>query len=235
MKQRKRPGLLTKALLSLVVRMAAFAVALLWPAGTWRWWEAWTVIGIWAAFAVAATVLLSRHDPALLAERLKPNPVQKEQKTWDKMLMLLFLLAGIGIYVVPGFDVVRFGWSEPLPLWIKILAILVHAPGLLFIGWVMRENTYLSRVVKIDEEREHRVITNGPYALVRHPMYSAVIVLVFAVPLALGSRYGLIPAALTVALLTVRTWLEDRTLHAELPGYPEYARKTRYRLIPGIW
>lgn len=235
MKQRKRPGLLAKALLSVVVRMAAFAVALLWPAGTWRWWEAWTVIGIWAAFAVAATVFLSRHDPALLAERLKPSPVQKEQTTWDKMLMLLFLLAGIGIYVVPGFDVVRFGWSEPLPLWIKILAVLVHAPGLLFIGWVMRENTYLSRVVKIDEERGHRVITTGPYALVRHPMYSAVIVLVFAVPLALGSRYGLIPAALTVALLTVRTWLEDRTLHAELPGYPEYARKTRYRLIPGIW
>jgi protein-S-isoprenylcysteine O-methyltransferase Ste14 len=103
------------------------------------------------------------------------------------------------------------------------------------LGWVMRENTYLAQVVKIDKEREHQVITTGPYALVRHPMYTIVIVLLFAVPVALGSRYALILAVLLTALLVVRTYLEDRTLHAELADYPEYARHTPYRLIPGIW
>lgn len=235
MNQQNQPKVGAKLWLSLIMRMVGFAVALLWPAGTWRWWEAWALIGLWLAFAIAATVFLSRHDPALLAERLKASPVQKGQKAWDKVLMLLMFVAGSGIYIVPGFDVVRFGWSEPLPVWVEVLAIVVQVPGLIFIGWVMHENTYLSRVVKIDDERGHHVITTGPYALVRHPMYSAVIVLMFAFPVTLGSRYGLIPAALTVALLIVRTYFEDRTLHAELPGYPEYAKETRYRLIPRIW
>jgi protein-S-isoprenylcysteine O-methyltransferase Ste14 len=235
MNPRDQPKVSAKALLSLAVRMAMFPVALMWPAGTWRWWEAWALVGLWVAYAVAMTVFLSRHDPALLAERMKASPAQKGQKAWDKVLMLLFFMAGIGIFIVPGFDVVRFGWSEPLPVGLELLAMLLHLPSFIFIGWVTYENTYLSRVVKIADERGHQVITTGPYALVRHPMYSAVIVLLFAVPLALGSRFGLIPAALLAALMIVRTQLEDRTLHAELPGYPDYARDTHYRLIPGLW
>jgi protein-S-isoprenylcysteine O-methyltransferase Ste14 len=235
MNQQNQPKVGAKLWLSLIMRMVGFAVALLWPAGTWRWWEAWAVIGLWAAFAIATTVYLSRHDPALLAERMKASPVQKGQKAWDKVLMLLMFIPGFGIFIVPGFDVVRFGWSGPLPAWEEVLAMVAHLPGFLFIGWVMHENTYLSRVVKIADERGHKVITTGPYALVRHPMYSAVMVMVFAVPVALGSRFGLIPATLFVVLLIARTYLEDRTLHAELPGYPEYAKETRYRLIPRIW
>jgi protein-S-isoprenylcysteine O-methyltransferase Ste14 len=99
----------------------------------------------------------------------------------------------------------------------------------------MRENTYLSQVVKIDEERGHQVITTGPYALVRHPMYTVVIILLFAVPVALGSRSALLVSVFLTALLILRTYLEDRTLHIELDGYPEYAKQTRYRLVPGIW
>ena len=215
-----------KIWLSLIVRMTMFAIALLWPAGTWQWWEAWILIGLWAAFAVATIVFLIRNDPALLAERMKSSPVQKGQKRWDKVLMLLMIIVGIGLYIIPGFDVVRYEWSEPLPLWLEILAMVLHVPGFVFIVWVMHENTYLSRVVKIDEERGQQVITTGPYALVRHPMYSAVIVLVFAVPMALGSRFGLIPAALMAVLMIVRTVFEDRTLHTELTGYP---------LMPGVW
>lgn len=235
MNQQHEPKIRAKVWLSLIVRMTVFAVALLWPAGTWWWWEAWALIVLWMAFAVATIVFLSRHDPALLAERLKASPVQKGQKPWDKVLMLLMFIVGIGIYIVPGFDVVRFGWSEPLPVWVEILAMVLHIPSFMFLGWVMHTNTYLSRVVKIAHERGHHVITTGPYAIVRHPMYSAVIVMVFAVPVALGSRFGLIPAVLMVVLLLVRTYFEDRTLHTELPGYPEYAKETRYRLIPGIW
>jgi protein-S-isoprenylcysteine O-methyltransferase Ste14 len=218
-----------------IVRLVFFPVALLWPAGTWSWWEAWALVGVWMAFGVAMTVFLSGHDPALLAERMKGSPVQDGQKAWDKVLMLLIFAAGVGLFMVPGFDVMRFGCSARLPIWVEIVALAMHVPSFVFIAWVLRENTYLSRVVKIDEEREHHVITTGPYALVRHPMYSAILVIVFALPVALGSRFGLIPAALMVVLLMVRTYFEDRTLHAELPGYPGYANQTRYRLIPWVW
>ncbi len=223
-----------KTWLSLVVRMSLFAVALLWPAGTWQWWEAWVLVAMWAVFGVFMTQYLLQHDPALLAERMKLVPLHKEQKAWDKVLMLLFFITAIGLYLIPGFDVVRYEWSEPLPVWMKILAMLVHIPCFLFLGWVMSENTFLSQVVKIDKDRGHRVVTTGPYALVRHPMYTVVIVLLFAVPVALGSRFALILAVFLTLLLIIRTYLEDRTLHAELEGYPEYAKQTQYRLIPGL-
>jgi protein-S-isoprenylcysteine O-methyltransferase Ste14 len=221
--------------LRFVVRMSLFALMLLWPAGTWYWWEAWLVFGMWLVYGLVMTIYLVNKDPALLAERLKLVPFHEDQKTWDKALMALFFVAGISLYVVPGFDVVRYGWSESLPLWMKVIAIIVHIPCFVLLGWVMRENTYLSQVVKIDAQRDHHVITSGPYALVRHPMYTVVIVLLFAVPIALGSRYALLLAVFLTVLIIVRTYLEDRTLHKELAGYPEYVRQTRYRLIPGIW
>ncbi|MCB1937306.1 MAG: isoprenylcysteine carboxylmethyltransferase family protein, partial [Nitrosomonas sp.] len=156
-------------------------------------------------------------------------------KYWDKLLMSVFFIGGIGLYLIPGFDVMRYEWSEPLPEWMRILALLIHLPCFLLLGWVMRENTFLSQVVKIDKDRGHKVVTTGPYAVVRHPMYIVVIILLFAVPVALGSRFALILAAFLTLLLIIRTNFEDRTLHEELKGYPEYAKQTRYRLIPGIW
>ena len=193
------------------------------------------MIVMWTIYGVVMTHYLLRHDPALLAERLKLVPIHKEQKYWDKLLMSVFFVAGIGLYLIPGFDVIRYEWSEPLPEWIRILALLIHLPCFLLLGWVMCENTYLSQVVKIDKDRSHKVVTTGPYALVRHPMYTAVIVLLFAVPVALGSRLALILSVFLMLLLIIRTHFEDRTLHEELEGYPEYAKQTRYRLIPGIW
>lgn len=220
---------------SSVVRIALFAVALMWPAGTVKWVEAWIIVGLWSVFGFAMTLYLVHRDPELLAERLKLVPLQKEQKAWDKLLMLMFFVLGIGLYIVPGFDVVRFGWSDPLSVWVEVIAMLVHIPCFIFLGWVMRENTYLSQVVKIDEQRGHTVISTGPYALVRHPMYTVTIVLLFAVPLALGSRYSLLLALILTVLLIVRTYFEDKTLHQELDGYPDYAKQTRYRLLPGLW
>ncbi len=221
--------------LSFVVRMTLFAVALMWSAGTWRWWEAWVLVGLWTVYGLVMMIYLLRNDPALLAERLKIVPLHKDQKVWDKVLMLLFFIAGIGLYLLPGFDVMRYEWSDPLPVWVRVIAMLVHVPCFVLLGWIMRENTYLSRVVKIDKERGHKVITTGPYALVRHPMYTVVIILLFAVPVALGSRFSLFISLFSMVLLIVRTYLEDRTLHAELVGYPEYAKQTTYRLVPGIW
>ena len=224
-----------KIWISSTFRTAFFAVALLWPAGTVYWWEAWVVIAMWTVYGFAMTSYLLRHDPDLLKERLRFVPVHSEQKSWDKILMLMFFVAGISLYLVPGFDVIRFGWSESLPMWMKVIGMVVQIPCFVLLGWVMRENTYASQVVKIDEERSHQVITTGPYALVRHPMYTIVIVLLFAMPIALGSRYALILSVFLSVLLVVRTHLEDRTLHEELEGYVEYATQTRYRLIPGVW
>lgn len=221
--------------LSLGVRMSLFAVALMWPAGSWYWWEGWVMVGLWASFGVVMTPYLLKHDPALLAERMKLVPFHKDQKAWDKVIMLLFIIAAIALYIIPGFDVVRYGWTEPLPLWMRLAAIFIHPPCFVILGWVMRENTYLSQAVKIDKQRGHKVITTGPYAYVRHPMYTVVIILLFAVPVALGSRFALLPVAFLTLLLVVRTYLEDRTLHAELEGYAEYAKQTPCRLIPGIW
>ena len=224
-----------KLWLQFAVRMTLFAIALMWPAGSWHWWEAWVLVALWAAYGLVLTPYLMRHDPALLAERLKLVPLQKDQKSWDKVLMLLFFIAGISLYLIPGFDVVRYQWSEPLPLWMRITAMLVHIPCFLLLGWVMRENTYLAQVVKIDKARGHKVITTGPYSLVRHPMYTVIIVLLYVVPVALGSRYALIIALFLTILLIVRTYFEDRTLYKELEGYPEYTQQTSYRLIPKVW
>jgi len=181
------------------------------------------------------TNYLLRYDTDLLIERLKLVPLHKEQEVWDKGIMLLFFIAGIGLYIIPSFDVVHYEWSEPLPVWLRIAAILIHLPCFVFLGWIMRENTYLSQVVKIDKERDHQLITTGPYALARHPMYTIAIILLFAVPIALGSRFGLLLSVFMMLLLVVRTYFEDRTLYKELVGYPEYTRQTVYRLIPGIW
>lgn len=215
--------------------MAMLPLLLLLAAGTWRWWEAWALTGIYFTYGVVATGWLKRHDPDLLRERLKGSSVQAGQKWWDQILVPLMVVAGLASLIVPGLDVVRFAWTERLPLAVELVALAMHLPCFMLVGAVLRENTYLSPVVKIDEARGHEVITTGPYAIVRHPMYAAIIPTILALPLALGSRWGLVPAGMLVILLLVRTVLEDRMLHAELQGYAEYAQVTRFRLIPGIW
>ena len=182
-----------KAWVSAALRLGLFPVAIFLPAGTWRWWEGWAIVGLYVAYGVTMTIYLSRRDPDLLRERLKSSPAQKGQKGWDKVLMVAMLVPGIALFIVPGLDVGRFEWSTPLPAWVAVVGLALHVPCFAFIGWVMHENSYLARVVKVDEERGHTVVTTGPYAIVRHPMYTAVIVMVFAFPLALGSRWGLIP------------------------------------------
>jgi protein-S-isoprenylcysteine O-methyltransferase Ste14 len=174
---------------------------------------------------------LQRNNPELLAERMK-GPVQKDQKGWDKVFVLASLPVFLGLMVVPGLDAVRFGWSYP-PMAVKIIGFvaLIPAWGLVFL--TMRANPYLSKAVKIQEE--HKVVSSGPYGVVRHPMYVGVNLMTMAMPLALGSYWALIPAVLSILLICLRTALEDRTLHRELSGYTEYARRVRYRLVPGLW
>jgi len=216
-----------------LVRVAFVPVVLLWPAGDWTWPHGWAMTGVLVGYAVVMTVWLTRNDPDLLMERLQASPVQEGQKGWDRVLMVAMLVVGLALYVVPPLDH-RGGWSE-VPTWASAVGLGACAVGFGGIFFVMRANTFLSRVVKIQEGRGHTVITDGPYRFVRHPMYAWVLLILIAFPIALDSWWGLIPAVGMAALIVIRTVLEDRTLHAELEGYPEYAQRTKHRLVPGIF
>ncbi len=218
----------------MAIRMAVLGAFFFVPAGTLRWPEAWLLLAIYVMYAALVSTWLTKHDPALLRERLKGSMFQEGQKEWDRVLTIGFMIVGLPLLILPGLDAVRYQWTH-MPTVLSALGLAAHVPGFLLIFSVMKENTYLSRVVKIDVERGQKVITTGPYRVVRHPMYAAVILLTLCMPFALGSWLSLVPASLTVVLILVRASLEDKTLHEELEGYTEYAARTRYRIVRGIW
>ena len=161
--------------------------------------------------------------------------IKKDAKSWDKAL------AGIGQILYPlalikvaGLDK-HLGWTGPLPLWLRISALVLAGLFYLIPVWAAAVNRFYSRIVRIPRDRGHKVVTTSPYRFVRHPAYSALLVHVIATSLALETLWGVVPAARICFLLIVRTALEDRTLQEELDGYKEYAQQVRYRLIPGIW
>lgn len=225
-------GLIVKIVARFILGLIVIGAILFGTAGTFNWPEAWIYIVIQFGWAAALTVYLWSHDPDLLKDRLKF--AKKSAKGWDKILTFASMPFYMVYMIIPGFDAVRYQWSR-VPVGVKAVCFLLVIASFLWIVWIMKENTYLSRFVEIQEERGHKVITTGPYKFVRHPMYIGTTILLLALPAALGSLYTLIPATFTVVFMIVRTVLEDKTLHKELEGYVEYAQKTRYRLIPGIW
>lgn len=206
-----------------------FAILLFVPAGTLNWLEAWLFLGLYVAFSLFAGTWMLKNSPGLLEERLKVE--KRPGKGWDMAILLLVGFLFMATLAIAGLGI-RFGWPE-LPLAVKALGFagIVFAFAVIF--WVFRENTYVSRVVEV--KKGQTVITTGPYRYVRHPMYVGAIAFFLCVPLALGSFYALIPASVTAIFMIIRTHLEDRTLQKELKGYKEYAKKTRYRLLPWIW
>lgn len=214
--------------------MSIFFIAIIFvPAGTFKWLEAWIFLLLYFIWLTAVIAWMKKNDPELLKERMTGRK-KKDVKRWDKVFLFTYSLMVLVLVVLTGFDAVRFHWSQ-VPLVVKVVGFLGFILAIIIVSWTMKENTYLSEMVRIQKERGHQVCTTGPYQYVRHPMYAAVIVFLFCFPLALGSYYSLIPAFVTVILFLFRTALEDKTLHNELQGYEEYAEKVRYRLIPGIW
>jgi len=217
-----------------VVIMIIFFLALIFvPAGTFKWPEAWIFLLLYFSWLTAVIIWMKKNDPGLLKERMTAKR-KKNVKSWDKILIFSYSLVALVLMVLTGLDAVRFRWSH-VPLIIKVIGFLGFIPAMSIVTWTMKENTYLSEMVRIQEERGHQVCTTGPYQYVRHPMYVGVIIFLFCLPLSLGSLYALIPASVSVILFIFRTALEDKTLYNELPGYKEYAEKVRYRLIPGMW
>ncbi len=226
-------SMLTKALLAGFGEMVAFAAILFLTAGTIDWPGAWAFIVIMLVFIVIITTMLARHDPELLKERVR-LPVQSGQKAWDKLLMGAFTLIFIAWLPLMGFDAMRYHWSH-VPAWLQCIGAIGLIVSFCFCYLVFRENAYLVMVVKIQKERGQHVVTTGPYRFVRHPLYASVLIFFPSIALLLGSWWGLVWAALMMALLVERTRLEDVTLMNELEGYPDYAARVRFRLVPGVW
>lgn len=215
------------------IQGAVFAALLFGAAGTIRWLAGWAFVVLLFGASLLMTVRLARDDPALLAERLRP-PIQREQPLWDRLLISAFLVLFVLWLVLMGLDAVRFGWSR-MPDGLQWIGAAGVALSMWICDSVLRANTFLAPVVRIQAERGHKVISSGPYAFVRHPLYAGALLLFAATPLMLGSWFGLAAAIVLTVPLAWRTTLEDRMLQRELEGYRAYAERVRFRLVPLIW
>jgi protein-S-isoprenylcysteine O-methyltransferase Ste14 len=197
------------------------------PAGTFAYWEAWAYLAILFIPMFFVLRYLLKNEPELLERRMRMREKEAKQKLIIKLSYLYFLLA----FLLPGFDK-RFEWSNvPVVLVIAADILVLLGYGMIFL--VFRENRYASRIIEV--EQEQKVISSGPYAIVRHPMYLGVSIMYIFSPLALGSYWAMIPSLLIIPLLVVRIRNEESVLVRELKGYQEYLQKTKYRFFPGIW
>jgi protein-S-isoprenylcysteine O-methyltransferase Ste14 len=219
-----------KALTGLLKSLILMAVMLFLLAWSLRYLEGWIFLAVLGTLSAAVILYLDKHDPALLERRLKAGPVDEKEPS-QKRIQLATSIIGILIVALPGLDH-RMHWSD-MPTSIVVLGFAGFALGYLIVFLVFRENTYTSGIIEVAENQ--KVISTGPYALVRHPMYSGANLCFLSMPLALGSWWALIPAAIECVLVGVRALDEERFLKAKLPGYGAYCDKVRFRLIPGVW
>jgi protein-S-isoprenylcysteine O-methyltransferase Ste14 len=209
-----------------------FALALFLPAGNMTWLAGWVFLILFFGFFTSVNIWLFKHNPGLLQERMSLG--RSDQKGWDKVLFPLLLALPFAWLAFIALDAVRFHWSS-IPAWVQVIgaAILLFSFRLLFLTF--KENSYLSTVVRIQEDRGHKVVSTGPYRYVRHPMYSAFIPFMVGTPLLLGSWYGVLLGLGFMVVLARRAVLEESTLREELQGYADYMTQVKYRILPYIW
>lgn len=201
--------------------------------GRWDWWEAWVFAVIYILGFAVSRLLAARRHPDLVAERARLLQ-HRDAKPWDKVLAPLVVL-GIGLIpMVAGLDAL-FSWPPTFSVPLKILALIILLAGYALGSCALIENRFFSVMVRLQTERGHRVVSSGPYRWLRHPGYSGTLWSNLAVPLFLDAAWAFLPAAFLAIVLVIRTSLEDRTLQDELTGYRDYARRVRYRLLPGVW
>jgi len=223
--------LLRKRVVAVFIVILVMDLLLFVPAGCLDWPAAWILSLLYGVFLLAYAVWGTLKAPDLLKER---SQVAENVKVWDKVIIAIYTVLLLATLILAGLDVGRAQWTQ-MPVALQGLGLvgIFAAAGLIF--WTILTNAYLGRMMRIQEDRGHQVVTGGPYRHVRHPMYVGIILLFPCMALFLGSWWALAPATLIGMLMVIRTALEDRTLRAELPGYAEYTRQVRYRLLPGVW
>jgi protein-S-isoprenylcysteine O-methyltransferase Ste14 len=220
-----------KRLFQVFGSLLVVAAILFISSGDLGWVWAWVYIAVGVAILTINALVILPADPELAAERSR---IAENTKGWDRVAVVLIFVSGAGIFLVAGLDE-RFSWSPQLAMAIHIVALVAVILAQAVFIWAKASNRFFAATVRIQEERGHTVASGGPYRFVRHPGYAANIIPMFAASLLLGSLWALIPAGLCVLAFIIRTALEDKTLQAELDGYKDYAQRTRYRLLPGVW
>lgn len=219
-----------KAWLSLAALVAVMSLMLFVPAGTLRYWQAWAYLILFTGTSALITLELMRRDPALLERRMRGGPTA-EKRPVQRLIQLFTSMGFITLLVVPALDF-HFGWSA-VPAAGVVIGDALVLTGLLLVSRVYRENTFTSATVEVSADQ--RIISTGPYALVRHPMYASASLYLVGTPLALGSYRGLLVVAAMLPFLVWRLLDEEHFLATNLAGYPEYQRRVRYRLVPFVW
>jgi protein-S-isoprenylcysteine O-methyltransferase Ste14 len=225
-----RGGFPVRRMILLVGGVMAYGAVLFLISGRLDWWQAWAYLGIWLTTLASMMIIMQTRHPDLIEARTRRHA---NTKKCDRIILAFYSPLPLILVLVAGLDR-RFGWSEmPLAWSVGGLALLVL--GILPSSWALAVNPHFEATVRIQEDRDHKVISTGPYRYVRHPGYLSVILTSVAAAFLLGSYWALVPAAAITALLSLRTALEDRVLQRELPGYEEYASRVRFRLLPGLW
>jgi len=219
-----------KAFLGLAQLAVALGVAMFLSAGTMRWVHGWVFLLVFVGASLVVTLYLMKHDPGLLARRVQAGPIA-EPRPRQKLIQVLAGAAFLAVLIVPGLDH-RYGWSR-VPLPFVVLGELLVGAGFAVVFLVFKENSYASSTVEVGADQ--KVIDTGPYARVRHPMYAGALVLLAGIPPALGSWWGLLTLVPFIAVIVWRLLDEEALLAQQLPGYDDYRRRTRHRLIPRVW
>lgn len=201
-------------------------------AGSIKWPRAWIYLCLWTVTLLVNLIVLFKTNPSLLDARMKRR---KFESRFDMFLMLFIMTPALmAVPIMAGLDAVRYRLL-PIPFWIVPPAMLLLVAGNAIILWSMVVNPYSEKIIRIQSERGHQIVTTGPYAVVRHPMYTGFILLFLSIPLILGSGWAFVPVIVACTVLIIRTIFEDRFLKKNLSGYKDYIQKTRYMLLPGIW
>jgi protein-S-isoprenylcysteine O-methyltransferase Ste14 len=227
-------GIPWRAVIRFLITTIFMLGVLFLSAGRLQWWEGWAYTGMTLFVLVSSRALMLLKNPDMARERAEAG--QKEDvKAWDKTIVPLVAIYGpLVSWIVVGLDE-RFSWTPDLPDYIQIVALCVIFLGSMIATWAMVVNRFFSSHVRIQVDRGHTVVSDGPYRVVRHPGYAGGILAWIAAPVFFSSYWVTIPSIVVIILTIIRTALEDRALQEELPGYREYAERVRYRLVPGIW